>query len=384
MNGPQYPNPTATATTQTQFNMVGHNTPGGNLTYNQSGKWPDGTPRYTATTSLSPQMQRLFDQQMSNQQKIGQQAGQQAGNMNLAGISQPNYQTYGSGPNLNTTGGNANGIQMNLGSNDFSGERQRVEDALMGRLNTQLDRDRSSIETRLANQGVRPGTEAWRRAQSEIGENSNSARTSAILNAGQEQNRMQQLALNSGNFANAAQNQRFGQQFANAGFGNDARQQMFSNRNQTTTLNNGVKDARFNNAMTGNMAQINQLMAMMNGSQMQNPNLSNMAPGTDFSGLAQAQFQNQQNQWQNNWNAAGNLAGTLGGWFLSDKRAKTDIETVGEGPDGIPLKTFRYKGSPMMHLGHIAQDVQKKRPDAVKRTPGGLMAVNYGKLKKAA
>jgi hypothetical protein len=34
----------------------------------------------------------------------------------------------------------------------------------------------------------------------------------------------------------------------------------------------------------------------------------------------------------------------------------------------------------MMQLGVIAQEAKQKRPDAVRKTPGGFMAVNYGAI----
>lgn len=64
--------------------------------------------------------------------------------------------------------------------------------------------------------------------------------------------------------------------------------------------------------------------------------------------------------------------------IFSDRRLKTDIEEIGETSSGFPLYLFRYKGeSPMSrHLGVMAQDVVKERPEAVTHTPFG-MAVDY-------
>jgi hypothetical protein len=70
--------------------------------------------------------------------------------------------------------------------------------------------------------------------------------------------------------------------------------------------------------------------------------------------------------------------------MFSDKRLKSNVHDTGaRTEDGIPVKTFRYKGSPMMHLGVIAQEAAKKRPDAVRRGPGGFMMVNMPKLAEA-
>ena len=66
--------------------------------------------------------------------------------------------------------------------------------------------------------------------------------------------------------------------------------------------------------------------------------------------------------------------------YLSDRRLKTDIHKIGESDSGFPLYTFRYKGesAPVLHMGLMAQDVAKTRPEAVTRTPFGL-AVDYAK-----
>lgn len=62
--------------------------------------------------------------------------------------------------------------------------------------------------------------------------------------------------------------------------------------------------------------------------------------------------------------------------LLSDRRAKEDIEEVGE-VDGFPLYKFRYLGTPERRLGVMAQDVEKRLPGAVVTMPSGYKAVNY-------
>ena len=51
---------------------------------------------------------------------------------------------------------------------------------------------------------------------------------------------------------------------------------------------------------------------------------------------------------------------------FSDERLKEGIKDTGvKTPDGIPLKTFRYRGGKKKYLGAMAQDVEKVRPEAV-------------------
>lgn len=65
--------------------------------------------------------------------------------------------------------------------------------------------------------------------------------------------------------------------------------------------------------------------------------------------------------------------------LFSDRRLKEDIEKVGKTDDGLPVYTYRYKGSPTVHMGVMAQEVQKKKPEAVHKV-GGFLAVDYGAI----
>jgi hypothetical protein len=73
-------------------------------------------------------------------------------------------------------------------------------------------------------------------------------------------------------------------------------------------------------------------------------------------------------------------ASLLTGLFgkLSDVRAKTDIQKVGELDDGQNVYSYRYKGDPTPEIGLIAQEVEKVRPGAVSTGPDGLKRVDYG------
>lgn len=81
--------------------------------------------------------------------------------------------------------------------------------------------------------------------------------------------------------------------------------------------------------------------------------------------------------------AAGSVASGLGalGVTLSDKRLKTDIETVGKDGAGRRLVSYRYKGEPegTRRLGHIAQEVKKTDPHAIRKV-GKHLAIDYGVL----
>ena len=55
--------------------------------------------------------------------------------------------------------------------------------------------------------------------------------------------------------------------------------------------------------------------------------------------------------------------------FFSDERLKEDIHRVGETDDGLPIYSYRYKGDNKTQIGLIAQDVEKKKPEAVGLAP---------------
>ena len=144
-----------TAITQYGLNATNQNTPYGNLSYSQNGTWSDGTPRFTATTSLSPEQQGLLDQQnqfgrMSNDLGI-QQIGR------LSGV-------LSSPVNLNNEATEAR--LMELGRS---------------RLDPMLAQRRSAMETKLVNQGVGRGTEAWDNAMNELSRGENDAYNELLL-----------------------------------------------------------------------------------------------------------------------------------------------------------------------------------------------------------
>jgi len=66
----------------------------------------------------------------------------------------------------------------------------------------------------------------------------------------------------------------------------------------------------------------------------------------------------------------------------SDRRLKTDIEPVGRMDNGLTVYRYRYKVGGPVHIGVMADEVEKIRPDAYIKggAGGGFDAVNYSKL----
>ena len=183
-SAPPPPDPAATAQAQsaanretaiTQFglNAVNQVTPYGNLTYTQTGTWADGTPRFTATQTLSPAEREALTLSNQAQSLYGTAAVRQLGAVQEQ-LGRP-FQ-FDAGPYADTAMG-----------------RNAVEAALMDRLQPQIDRDRAAMETRLANQGIMLGSEAYRNAMDQFERQVADQRLAVVGAAGQEENRMAAL-----------------------------------------------------------------------------------------------------------------------------------------------------------------------------------------------
>jgi len=162
-----------TAITQFGLNAVNQYTPYGSLEYGQAGTWADGTPRFTATQRLSPAEQEALNLSNQAQSLYGNAAVRQLSAVQ-GQLARP-FQ-FDAGPYADTAMG-----------------RNAVESALMQRLQPQLDRDRAAMETRLANQGIMLGSEAYRNAMSDYERQVADQRLAIVGAAGQEENRMAAL-----------------------------------------------------------------------------------------------------------------------------------------------------------------------------------------------
>jgi len=131
-----------TAITQAQLNAVDQVDAYGNkLTYSQTTN-PDGTPKFTATQSLSPAQQALLNTRQTTQQT------------------------------------NANQVQDTL-SQPFSLSNDATEARLMElgmkRLQPALDQRRAAAETDLINRGIRPGSTNYGQAHDTLNQGENDA-----------------------------------------------------------------------------------------------------------------------------------------------------------------------------------------------------------------
>lgn len=181
-----------TARMQANLNRVNQYTPTGSITYNQIG--PD---RWESRTTLSPNQQNILAQTEMAQQTYGRAANRQLFAVENA-LSRPVNE--GALPGLVSDLDFSRYGDPNVG-------RDRVERALLDRMRPQMDATRVGLEARLRNQGLSPGSEAWANALRDLGTQENDATLAAVLGAGQEQNRLQQLGLSDAQFRNQARSQ---------------------------------------------------------------------------------------------------------------------------------------------------------------------------------
>ena len=226
----------------------------------------------TIRQSLTPEAQKTLEAQQSLQGNLARLGGTAYTNA-FDTLSKPF--SFG-GPNVQTSL-DTSGISRMPVNAGMTGQ-----EAIMSRLNPSLARQRTTTETNLINQGLRPGTEAYDNAIRSLGEQETDARTQAVL---------QGLNLDIG--ANA---QGYNQALQSGQFGNTAQQQALAQAIQQRQL------------------PINEIGALMSESQIQNPQFgaysgTNVAPAPTFAATqAQGAFDaNKYNQQvaQQNANTAG-------------------------------------------------------------------------------
>lgn len=222
----------------------------------------------------------------------------------------------------------------------------RLMELGMARLTPQFAKNQESMRTKLLNSGIREGSAAW---DSEMSRLSN-AETDAIT----------QLLLSGRSQAN---------------------QEIMAERN----------------------APINEITALMSGSQVSNPTFAttptSQVAGVDYAGMVNNNYNQQMNAYNAEQAAGGaqmggmfGLAGTLGGAALkygggaalfSDRRLKTDIRPVGKLDNGLTVYAYRYKWGGPMQIGVMADEVEGLHPDAVHEVQG-FKAVEYDLAVRAA
>ena len=263
-------------------------------------------PRYTQTDTLSPEQQAIKDQQ--DQASLG----------------------------LSTLANDQTQFLQGYLDTPFDGSNEATEARLFElgskRLDPVLARQDEDLRTRLANQGIKVGSEAYDRELELQNQSRNDAYNQLLLTG-------------------------HGQAFAEGQ----------AQRNQP----------------------INEITALLSGGQVSQPNFQSpnqpSIPTVDFAGLVNENYNQRLGIYNQQSAARQNLLGGLfgaGAAILSDERVKKDKKKVGQ-LKGHNLYEYRYKGEDKLapkSIGVMAQEAEKKAPGAVTKGGDGYKRVNYSRL----
>ena len=262
-------------------------------------------PQYVQTDTLSPTQQAISDQQ-------------EAAALGLSSLA--NEQT---------------GFLRDYLSTPFTGTNEEVESRIVDlgrrRLDPILAQQDEDLRTRLANQGIQVGSEAYDREM---------------------------------DLQNQARNDAYNQL-------------LLQGRGQA-----------FNEALATRAQPINEIGALLGTGQVtypsfQSPNQPTI-PTVDYAGLVNENYNQRLGIYNSKVAARQNLLGGLfglGAAVISDERVKKDKKKIGK-VGGHNVYSFRYKGQKggPKDVGVMAQEVERKRPDAVVKGADGYRRVKYGQL----
>ncbi len=281
-----------TAEAQAKLGMTGQQSDFGSLQYVADPNSPSG---YKAVSSLSPEEKALLTQQQG-----------------IRGTLNTNISDTVSTPfDLNAARGT------------------EISDIQKTFLDPQWEQQRSALENRLLNQGVRPGSEQYENQMRQFGQQKDDAYNKMFLDAF--------------NTANSA-------------------------------------------ALTQRNLPISDYTALNGLTPAQPAPVNTPAPGVSPTPVGQYMmdnYKNQMDQYNNQQSGLFGLAGTaLGGWaksgfaMPSDRRLKTDIRRVGKLDNGLPVYMYRYKTGMTPQIGVMADEVEELHPEAVV-TIRGFKHVKY-------
>ena len=431
---------------QTKANRPDVYSPFGSSTWqNKGGNW-------TNTINLDPAAQAALDDQQSitaGRSDIAQGMLGSAGRemqtpddffQTLPGVGQ----VPGQGGALPGRGEIAQGqdiqqqdIQQNL---DFSGAgdvnagggynpdfAQTQFDRQMSLMGPQQERAMQQMDTRLRNQGLAPGSQAYDNAMGDLrnqqGEVTSRMSQDAMRLGADEQQRqfgremgVRQQGVSEvgqqGMFGNAAAGQQFGQDMASGSqrFGQDmASAQMadqqrgqaqgeqaqdFGQGTQQFNMQNQQRQQAIAEQLQKEGWSLNKINAMLSGQQVGMPNMpdfknAGVAAGTDYSGAANAAGSYGLKAHEMNaaaqaapWEMLGQVGGGLASAAkFSDERLKTDVHKIGE-IGGLDRVTWLWNGKLDLEgpsIGFIAQQVQELYPQHVHER-SGYLTIDYDSL----
>lgn len=443
---PRAPDPAQTAAAQTatnretaianaQLNNVNQVTPWGNVTYTST-PGANGIPQYTQTTSLSGNQQRINELGEQSSIGLGQLANQgidtaqgvlgtdwnqrrfngqdvTGGRLDLASAlgnyDSSRFDPTGGRLDLGSTP-NLSGYDPTQALGNFGDDvRERSFNLATQGLERQFDRSEESLRSRLANQGINAGTEAFGAEMEAFNTGKGDAYSNALLAA--DRNALAQRGQAAGELSQGAGLQQWGRadsvnargaenadQLARLGMGFD---QYSAGRNQQMGEITGERGINYGEALqqyglddqadfNARSRPLNEITALSSGSQLSyqpiqagRPNQYNIA-GTDVAGITQQGYANQMAGYNARMAQQNGLLGGLAqlgaaGIQYSDRRLKRDAEYLGTDERGNRIWRYAYLWDEpgVVRHGVMADEVA---PHQRIMTTSGFFAVDYSQL----
>jgi hypothetical protein len=321
---PKPPDPMEVASAQTEQNFFNtlmnqslattdQTTPYGTLEYTREGfetiEGPDGTkyrvPKYSAATNLNPTAQGAVDASQGAALNMARAARDQSGRV---------------------------GDTLGMPFEYNPGAHEAWAGSIYDDLNADsLSREREALITRMAEQGIGAGSEAYDRALESMYSGQQDARNKFMLDS------------------------------------------------YRTGLDT---------ALTERNQPLNELSALTTGSQVRQPSFQNTPTSSmanvDTAGLIMDEYgyqlDNYRAQQAQTQSLLGGILGLGANLIMSDRRVKTDIEKVGQNGDlGVYRYRYIWDDEGTERHGYMADEVLKVKPEAVADV-GGVLAVDYGQL----
>jgi hypothetical protein len=299
----------------TAANRVNQVTPYGNVNYEQTGTDQYGNPTWTATQTPTAALQGAIDKSTG---AVGDYDFNQFNPSELPSVGINPGETY--------------------------------SDAIMRRLQPQIQQQNEMSDQQLANQGIMPGSQAYNNAKQLLQQGQNDKLTSAITGG-----------FDVGLRANANQ------------YGQDL--------------------SKYNTNLSAPFTYASNVKALATPNYV-NPTNQPATTGADYLGATTATG----NYNMSNYNAEQarnaaltgglmNVGGMIGAAsIMSDIRTKENIVEIGVSKIGLPVYVYEYKPEWKDEAGHgkfvgyMAHEVEAFMPQAVVTRPDGYKMVNYGAL----
>jgi hypothetical protein len=226
---------------------------------------------------------------------------------------------------------------------------------MMARLQPYMDREQTALDSKLANQGIQQGSDAYKSDQTTLQSGFNDQRVAALLAGDKEEQDLFSRGLASSQFTNQARD--------------TAIQQAEFFRNEPLNMLNALR--------TGNQVNLPQFGNVSGGSTIAPP--PTYQATSDQYSAAMQQYQAKVQQQQALMQGIAQI-GSSAAMFASDRRLKRNIEHLFTRLDGLKVYLFNYIWGPESYIGVMADEVALLRPEALGPTIGGYATVDYERL----